>query len=230
MRLDDPLQVAAFGDEVLAAAERLIGPPLIAPSAQRLVREMDNVRQALQASDVVAIRRSVGLIGRLLGRDVEAQERAEQLAGQLEVCLLRADANVRGLEQEQIAQQRQAARVDVAVTAIEQWAEAGEVMVPPREESLRLALQRRLQHLRVVARLRQTEAAQLRLLQAQAAELVERYLRIRDVLLPLWRQQALAVSAAQVPGLLQRAADCQARILDEVAAMQARLGRSNPGS
>lgn len=223
MRLDDPTQVAGFGREVLAAVERLIGPAVVATSAQQLVEEMDNIRLALQATDVAAIRRSAGLIGRLLGRDVEAQERAQQLAEQLDICLLRADANARGLEQEQLAGQRQAARVDVAVTAIEQWAEAGEAMPPAQDASVRLSLQRRLQHLRAVAQLRQAEAVQLRLLHAQGAELIARYQRIRDVLLPVWRQQALAVAASQMPERLQKAADCQSLILDEVKAMQARL-------
>lgn len=221
--LDDPVAVAHFGHEVLAAAERLIGPPVAATAAQRLVAEMDGIRQALQAADVAAIRRSVGLIGRLLGRDVELQERAEQLAEQLDICLLRADADMRSLHGELMAQQRQAARVQVAVTAIEQWADAGAATPPAQEESIRHALQRRLQHLRGVAGLRRTEAGQLQLLHAQGLELIERYQRIRDVLLPLWRQQALATRAARMPARLQQAADCQARILDEVKAMQARL-------
>jgi fused signal recognition particle receptor len=222
-QVDDPLEAAGFGNEVLAAAERLIGPPQRATAAQRLVDEMANIQLALQATDVAALRRSAGLIGRLLGRDVEAQERAEQLAEQLDICLLRADAELRGLQRDMVAQQRQAARVDVAVTAIEQWADAGEAMPAPTQEAVQLTLQRRLQHLRGVARLRQIEADQLHLLHAQGLELSERYQRIRDVLLPIWRQQALAVRAAQMPARLQQAADSQARILDEVAAMQARL-------
>lgn len=222
-QVDDPLEAAGFGHEVLAAAERLIGPPQQATAAQRLVDEMANIQLALQATDVAALRRSAGLIGRLLGRDVEAQERAEQLAEQLDICLLRADAELRGLQRDMVAQQRQAARVDVAVTAIEQWADAGEAMPAPTREAVQLTLQRRLQHLRGVARLRQIEADQLHLLHAQGLELSERYQRIRDVLLPVWRQQALAVRAAQMPARLQQAADSQARILDEVAAMQARL-------
>ena len=104
-----------------------------------------------------------------------------------------------------------------------QTTQTGEAMPAPTQEAVQLALQRRLQHLRGVARLRQIEADQLHLLHAQGLELSERYQRIRDVLLPVWRQQALAVRAAQMPARLQQAADSQACILDEVAAMQARL-------
>ena len=71
--------------------------------------------------------------------------------------------------------------------------------------------------------MRYTEARQLRLLHAQGVELIERYQRIRDVLLPLWRQQSLALRAADRQAQLEQAAQAQARILDEVTAMQARL-------
>ncbi|MNN96927.1 hypothetical protein D3C81_2159910 [compost metagenome] len=53
--------------------------------------------------------------------------------------------------------------------------------------------------------------------------MLERYQRIRDVLLPLWRQQMLASKAAGMSARLATAADAQARILAEVEAMQARL-------
>ena len=49
------------------------------------------------------------------------------------------------------------------------------------------------------------------------------YQRIRDVLLPVWRQQSLVARAADKQIQLAQAAEAQARILDEVRAMQARL-------
>ncbi len=220
---DDPLAVAGYGSELLVAVERLIGPPVVAGAASALVLEMDNIRLAMQARDGRQIRRSVGLLGRLLGRDVEAQVQAEQLAGQLDVCLLRADGQVQALRQELAHYLRQVASVELAVAAIDDWAVAGESATAPVDSVAQAALQRRLLHLRGLARLRQTEAEQLRLLHGQGAELIERYQRIRDVLLPLWRQQVLAERAAQMPGTLAQAADAQARILDEVTAMQARL-------
>ena len=223
LAVDDPLAIAGYGASLLKAIERSIDAPLEGGAAQRLVAEMDNIRQAMLARDGRQIRRSAGLLGRLLGRDVEAQLRAEQLAAQLDVCLLRADDCARQLQHQLDLQLQQAARVDVAVAAIDHWADAGAAMPAPVDDLLQAALQRRLQHLRGVARLRHAEAGQLRMLHAQGLELVERYLRIRDVLLPLWRQQLLAQHAAAMPAQLQQAADSQARILDEVRAMQARL-------
>ena len=219
----DALAVASYGGELLAAVERLIGPPAKVGAAAALVAEMDNIRLALQAADGRRIRRSAGLWGRLLGRDVEAQLQAEQLAGQLDVCLLRADDGMQALQRELERHQQQWGRVDAAAAAIDAWAAAGEALPPSLDAVAQAALQRRLHHLRGLARLRQTEADQLRLLHAQGAELIERYQRIRDVLLPLWRQQALAQRSAGMPAELAQAADAQARIVDEVTAMQARL-------
>ena len=223
VRVDDPMAVAAYGAELLVAVEQRVGAPVEALAAQRLVAEMDNIRQAMQAHDGARIRRSVGLLGRLLGRDVEMQAQAEQLAAQLDVCLLRADACVQALRLELDALLLQAMRATSAATAIDDWAAAGEALPPPAEGLQQAALQRRLQHLRGLARLREGEAGQLRLLQAQGVELIERYMRIRDVLLPLWRQQALARQAVGKAVQLRKVADSQARILDEVMAMQARL-------
>ncbi|MEG1680446.1 MAG: hypothetical protein RR326_10155 [Stenotrophomonas sp.] len=223
LQADDALAVASYGAELLAAIEQLLGTSQTGIAAARLVAEMDNIRQAMSAADGRQIRRSVGLLGRLLGRDVEAQARAEQLAGQLDVCLLRADACVQALQKELGQHLQQIARVQMAVAAIDGWAAAGEAVQPPAEVVAQAALQRRLQHLRGLARLRQTEAEQLRLLHAQGVELIERYQRIRDVLLPLWRQQSLAARAADKQAQLEQAAEAQTRILDEVRAMQARL-------
>lgn len=223
LQSDDALAVASYGAELLVAIEQLLGTPQTGVAAARLVAEMDNIRQAMSAADGRQIRRSVGLLGRLLGRDIEAQARAEQLAGQLDVCLLRADGCVEALQQELSQHLQQIARVQLAVAAIDDWAAAGEATPAAVDALAQAALQRRMQHLRGLARLRQTEAEQLRLLRAQGVELIERYQRIRDVLLPLWRQQSLAARAADKQAQLEQAAQAQTRILDEVRAMQARL-------
>ena len=223
LQADDALAVASYGAELLVAIERLLGTPQTGVAAARLVAEMDNIRQAMSAADGRQIRRSVGLLGRLLGRDIEAQARAEQLAGQLDVCLLRADACVQALLQELEKNLQQMARMQAAVAAVEDWVAAGEAIPAPADALAQAALQRRLQHLRGLAWLRYTEAGQLRLLHAQDVELIKRYQRIRDVLLPLWRQQSLAVRAADKQAQLAQAAEAQALILDEVRAMQARL-------
>ncbi len=223
LQADDALAVASYGAELLAAVEQLLANAATGTAAARLVAEMNNIREAMSAADARHIRRSVGLLGRLLGRDVEAQARAEQLATQLDVCLLRADACVQALLQELEQNLQQMARMQMAVAAIEDWAAAGEAIPAPVDTLAQAALQRRLQHLRGLAQLRYTEAGQLRLLHAQGVELIERYQRIRDVLLPLWRQQDLAARAADKQAQLAQAAEAQARILDEVAAMQARL-------
>lgn len=230
VELDDALAVANYGAPVLAAIEQQAAVADSDRAAARLVAEMDNIHQAMRAHDAGAIRRSVGLIGRLLGRDVEAQAQAERLAGQLNVCLLRADSVVAELQRVLPVRRQRAARMIEAGHAVDSWAEAGEHLVRDAsaqagdENAATLALlQRRLHHLRGVARLTALEASQLQLLHTQGVELLERYQRIRDVLLPLWRQQVLAGNAAGMSARLASAAEVQGRILAEVEAMQARL-------
>ncbi|WP_269791551.1 hypothetical protein [Stenotrophomonas sp. Iso1] len=229
--LDDPLAVASYGAGLLAMVEQRASAAGDGHAAARLVAEMDNIHQAMRAHDTGAIRRSVGLLGRLLGRDVEVQAQAERLAGQLDICLLRADGIVTEVQGALPVHQQQAVLAAEAVSAIDAWAEAGERVLQDAvaqagaaDSTLTVAaLQRRLHHLRGVARLRALEASQLQLLHAQSVELLERYQRIRDVLLPLWRQQVLATKAAGMSARLVTAADTQTRILAEVEAMQARL-------
>lgn len=222
--LASPMMIAGYGGELLQAVERALAHPGRGEAAQRLVDEMGNIRQAMQASDAGATRRAAGLLGRLLGRDVEAQAQAEQLASQLDVCLLRADAAAHALQAQAATQLEQAGDADVAADMIGRWADAGTgALLQGMDEALQMPLQRRLQHLLGIAALRRNDAAQLRLLQAQSVELIERYKRIRDVLLPVWRQQVAVAQAADMATHLQQAAESQARILDEVTAMQARL-------
>lgn len=223
--------VASYGADVLQQVEHRTGGSATTDVAARLVAEMADIRLAMQAPDAAAIRRESGWLGRLLGRDVEAQLRAEALMARLETCLLRADAAAAALRAELAAYLADATQLDRAVAAIEQWADSGEPLLPLIEDlqdpllaqGLLAALQRRLQHLRSVAALRRQEGMQLQLLHAQGSEMLERYLRIREVLLPVWQQQRLAARGAQGAVELQQAAQSQQQILAEVEAMQARL-------
>lgn len=225
----DVLAITRYGSALLEQIEQNTPRTIDSASAAALVAELDDIRHALSAADAAGVRRQAGFLGRLLGRDVEAQHRAENLFSRLDTQLLRADAAAARLRSELGQHAASPARVERAALAIRQWAAAGEqlwqqqfaVLDAPSTQAV--ALRRRLDHLHNLAAVRDVEVVQLQLLQAQAIELLERYQRIREVLIPAWRQQSSAAQASQAAAQLQQAADSQRRILTEVEAMQARL-------
>src|SRR5690606_14705042 len=88
----------------------------------------------------------------------------------------------------------------------------------PRER-----LQRRLDQLATVQAARDIGLRQLGLLRDQNLDLLARYQRIRDVLLPAWRQQALAEAGTSGRRHADTAARAYAAIEAEVGTMAAKL-------
>lgn len=218
---DDAQAAAGYAAPLLEAVGRTLARRDAAVDAgAALVLELERIQQALQARDPRRIRRASGVLGRLFGRDLEAQAEAETLHSQLGVVLLRAEQHAAGLQQRVGGDGAMAAAADAGVAALERWIAAA---APAGAAELAEAWRRRLDHLHRVAAAWRLEAAQWRLLQRQGEDLLQRYRQIRDVLLPAWRQAAMGVQAAD--GALQagRAERAQQRILAEVQAMRARL-------
>lgn len=217
---DDARAAAAYAETLLAAVVAMRAASLAQrPDGVGLVGELERIRQALQARDPRTIRRQAGMLGRLLGSDVERQAQAEMFEQQLGVTLLRAGHQAQRLEREVARQATQPGLLDDAAAMLERWIAAAEL------HAARPAWSGRLDHLRRLALLWRGEAAQEQLLQAQMQELLARYLRIRDVLLPAWRQAALAGQANDGAQGLMRAGEVHDGIAAEIAAMQARLPR-----
>src|SRR5690606_11319912 len=80
-----------------AAREMRLADALDHAPAAALVSRLDDLRRALQAGNPHAARRGTGLVGRLLGRDLQAEDEALQLRERLGVLLARADADADGL-------------------------------------------------------------------------------------------------------------------------------------
>src|SRR5690606_31233212 len=92
------------------------------------------------------------------------------------------------------------------------------IVASPREHLLQ-----RLAQLDTVRASWTTGAAQLTLLRDQSLDLLARYQRIRDVLLPVWRQHALGAAAQAGAARATEAARAHAAIEAEVAAMAGTL-------
>ncbi|WP_139202793.1 hypothetical protein [Pseudoxanthomonas sp. GM95] len=220
----DLLAATRYGEMLLSAIEAQSQAGLASdPAMAALVAQMQQIRLALQARDPAAIRRDSGWWGRLLGRDVEAQLQAEQLSAQLGVLLSRADMLAATLRAALVTIAAQRSSRQTAGEAIDRWIELGQQQLGLDDSAWDQALSRRLDHLRRLAVLQHTQHAQVVLLQGQVHELLERYQRIRDVLLPAWQQQATVQAAAQVPTQLREMQRAQDDITAEVTAMQARL-------
>lgn len=218
--------LAAYGQPLLQAiAQQAGGQGAAGPSsAGELIAALASIALALQSADPARLRRQTGWWGRLLGRDVERQLDADALQPQLGVLLVRAQDSAVRLQAGSAQRQGAIATSEQAAWVLEQWIAAGGALLPALADAQAQAvLAQRLDHLRRLAALQRSEAAQWQLLQAQDEALLARFRRIAEVLLPAWKQAALARHAQDQAARDRQAAQLQAQIADEVAAAQARL-------
>lgn len=218
----DVAALAAYGGPLLQV---LAAPTPLQADADGagLVAALARIALALQAADPARLRRQESWWGRLLGRDVAREAQAQGLQAQLGVLALQAREQAQGLAQR--VQQRARAIIDndAAAAALDAWATFGAAQLAALEGAAQVALAPRVDHLQRLATLRRIEGGQWQLLQAQDEALLQRFVRIHDVLLPAWRQAALARQAQTQAAQVAHAATLQAQIDDEVAAAQARL-------
>lgn len=231
--LDDALAVVGYGADALdGALDARLADALDHAPAAALVQRLDELRRALQAGSPRVARRGAGLVGRLLGRDVQAEAEALRLRDRLGVLIARADADAGGVRARTRVQQALLDEVERSIHAIEartgqarDWLDAhpqagtGSGLVASSRERL---LQR-LDQLDTVRAAWTIGASQLALLRDQSLDLLARYQRIRDVLLPVWRQHALGDAAAAGGQRAGEAARAHAAIESEVVAMAATL-------
>lgn len=235
--LDDALAVLRYGEDVLDGdLEARMADAADHAAAAALVARLDELRRALQAHDPRSTRRGIGLVGRLLGRDVLAEAEAGELRSRLGTLVAAAQRSADALETRTALHRRlqdeargAIAAIDAAVARARSWLAAlpdpdpgsgSDAMGLPGP---RANLVRRLEQLSTVQAGRELALGQLALLQAQELELLARWQRIRDVLLPAWRQQALAEAGRSGRGHAEAAAKTWAAIAAEVEAMAGKL-------
>ncbi|MBA0447053.1 hypothetical protein [Stenotrophomonas maltophilia] len=234
MTTRSPLPLPILPDTVDVAVLADYGAPLLQALAQRaaplppvagegLVAALARIALALQAGSPAQIQRQEGWWGRLLGRDVDREAEGRALQSQLGVLALQAREQALHLQQFQQLRALAIVERSEAATALDAWAELGASQLAQCDVAGEAALSERLDHLRRLAALHRVEAGQWQLLQDQDTVLLQRFARIHDVLLPAWRQAALADQTAAGAALAGKAATLHAQIDDEVAAAQARL-------
>ena len=219
---DDVARLADYGAPLLQAlAASDVAMP--ATAGDGLVAALARIALALQAADPARLRRQESWWGRLLGRDVEREAAGRGLQSQLGVLALQAREQAQQLQRHMDLRAAAISAAGRAAEALDAWADAGAAWLPTLDASGHAALSPRIDHLQRLAALRRLEAGQWQLLQEQDAVLLQRFARIHDVLLPAWRQAALAAQAATGAVRAEQAAALHAQIDDEVAAAQARL-------
>lgn len=221
----DAAELARYGDVLLQAmaAREAARPGADAAAGQGLIALLAQIARTLQSADPGQLRRQTGWWGRLLGRDVEQQQDGDAWRPRLGVLLVQAEDCARALQGQGAPRQAALDHAREGALALDTWALAGAQQGSALSDGLQAILAQRIDHLRRLAALQQTEAAQWQLLLAQDQALLARFRRIADILLPAWQQ---AVLARQADGQRQRdaqAAQLQAQIAAEVASAQARL-------
>lgn len=230
--LDDALAVVGYGsDAVDAALEARLDTALADSGAAALAACLHDLHRAMQAGKPREIRRGTGLIGRLLGRDVVAEAEADGLRQRLGVLLADADRSADHVRTHAVSQQsvhdalaQGIERIEGAIRSARGWLDGD---VARAAHPARGALERRLGQLATVQASWQVGMQQLQFLHRQQLELLARYQRIRDVLLPVWRQGALAEAGSTAARQASAATEAQLAIESEVAAMAATLDPSS---
>ena len=208
-----PAMAMAYAQPWLALQADLPVLPSTTAAAAGLVGELENLQLALLADDPAVLRRRSGWWGRLLGRDLVAQQQAQQLAVGLPAVIARADAQARQLDTDTARQQALADALQQVDALGLAWLEQGQGFVAQagQDRPVAQALQQRVQHLQRMRLLGQQGLQHAQLLVASGQGLLQRYASLREALLAAWKQQQ-ALRAAD-PAL-------QARILAQLAQMR----------
>lgn len=236
--LADPLAILRYGEDALDAALQVrVQDALGSTAVAALIKCLDELQQALQADDVRGAARKVGLLGRLFGQDLELQAQALALRDRLGVVLDNADvaaaalrAHVAVLPSLHRALGRATTNIADRIAIADAWLQAnpetGQAARAHEPVPARQQLLRRLQQLRTVQASWELGAQQLQLVEMQQLELLARWQRIRDVLVPAWRRQAEVASASAAADQLQAANGTLAAITAEVNAITGKLAAS----
>lgn len=175
----------------LAFCQRLPPVPAGTAAAAQLLAELENLQLALLADAPVRLRQRAGWWGRLLGRDLVAEQQAQQLAAGLPAVVARADAQARLLAADISRQQALARTLQQADAVADAWLQQGQGFASggALPAPVLQALQARLRHLQRMILINQQAGQHWLQLAASGQALLQHYASLRDVLLPAWRQQ-----------------------------------------
>jgi hypothetical protein len=203
-----PAQHAGLSERITREGQMVISQVDLDPIIQLLdtmptalvIGELDAILQALEGTDPVRSRKRVGVVGRLLGRDLVAQADPDPIDSRVRLHLARANGHARDLQAHvqhlEVAWKslyQHHASLDAAIRRAEailsEYQEAAAAAGQAED-----AAHRRLGYVRAVADSWRNTCAQLDNAVRYGCLVLDRHVQVRDVLVPLWRQQAGAAA------------------------------------
>ncbi|HEY5849300.1 MAG TPA: hypothetical protein VIT62_00830 [Lysobacter sp.] len=155
-----------------------------------LLEQLDAIVSAMDSADPARARRRVGWLGRLIGHDLVAQAQVDPVEQRVRVALSFAQTLAIGLASQLVDLQASAGRLQRQLGLLDATVSDARTSQPEDERSLR-----RLVHLDLIAASWTTTLAHVAMVRDHARRMMERHEQVRDVLVPLWRQHAIASAA-----------------------------------
>lgn len=199
----DPRAIARIGADAMAAADHAAAIAALRreASAEALQATLRDIRAVLLSADPKAMRRSVGFIGRLLGRDIVLGAEADALRERLGVLVMQAAAHAERLRQSRDDLEAHRLRLAAAGEALSREIDALAAHRPASDADpaspLANAVERRRAHLATVRDAYAITAGQLGIVAHNAGAIAERYAGLLPRLaLLLDQQRGLRAGAA----------------------------------
>ncbi|MFP7721322.1 hypothetical protein [Lysobacter sp. A3-1-A15] len=184
---DTPGEIDRRGHEIASRLDfEAISRLLARAPAARLLADLAAIVEVIDASDAQRTRRRAGLLGRLLGWDLVAQAHPDAADARLRVHLAHASEHAERV-------QRHLSDLAALPVPVEQQIAAMDAFVTSSREACAASgasAHRRLDYFQALGDSWRTTRAQLELEAAHIRRVLERYHQVRDLLVPLWHQQA----------------------------------------
>lgn len=200
-------------------------------AVSRLAEHLETLLHLLKSADPQRVVRSWGFFQRFMGRDLEEQARFQYAQASIETVVEEAQAasqevrkTIEALEHALADHQDEVAHLKVHIQAGHEFlaenpaagllAEEGVSFDSPRER-----LERRLANLQTLAASHAMSISQFRLSIANALSLLDRFSETVSVLLPVWRQHQLSLSAMRNadPNTVAEASKAHQALLQDVS-------------
>lgn len=178
---------------VLAATTAQADALQLHAPTERMLALLRDIRTVLLSTDPAALRRSVGLFGRLLGNDIDLAAEADQLREQAGVLVQQSRGILQQSQQYLDAMLRHIGRMEQTQARL-QHAHAALIQAAPIDTGP-AATPRRADHLLQLLATTDLSTRQLRLSADHHARLHARFGMMADTLLPLLTQTAIVEKA-----------------------------------
>lgn len=187
-----PEEIERGGRGISAAVDMdAINTLLAGLPTSALMAELDAIVEVIDASDTGRARRRAGLLGRLLGRDLVARANPDATADRVRVHLAHAAEHAGLLASHLSALEAVYSPLQQQIDAMDAFVEASRNTIgpaPDEPDPRHLLAHRHLERFQAVGVSWRHTRAQVRMAVDHVHLVLDRYRKVRDLLVPLWRQ------------------------------------------